>query len=79
MIQGTRRCNALHVVAAMNGKIYIAGGIKTTWPSCTRISSCAVYNPAAANEWQLMPNLKVPRHSASMVHFHICCVCSLTY
>ena len=54
--------------AAMNGKVYIAGGIKTTWPGCTRISSCEVYNPGT-NEWQLISSRKVPRHSASMVHF----------
>ena len=53
--------------AAMNGKIYIAGGTKSIWPYDV-FSSCEVYNPAT-NEWQLMPSLKVPRHSASMVHF----------
>ena len=51
--------------AAMNGKIYIAGGL--TWRNYMS-SSCEVYNPAT-NEWQLMPSLNVPRHSASMVHF----------
>ena len=59
------RCDAFG--AAMNGKIYIAGGIKITWPNYTS-SSCEVYNPAT-NEWQLMPSLKVSRCSASMVHF----------
>ena len=53
--------------AAMNGKIYIAGGIKAIW-AYDMLSSCEVYNPAT-NEWQLMPSLKVPRLSASMVHF----------
>ena len=56
--------------AAMNGKIYIAGGANTIWPARGHnlLSSCEVYNPAT-NEWQLMPSLKVPRCSASMVHF----------
>ena len=53
--------------AAMNGKIYIAGGVKTAWPHYMS-SSCEVYNPAS-NEWQLISSLKAPRHSASMVHF----------
>lgn len=53
--------------AAMNGKIYIVGGIKTTFPHYSS-SSCEVYNPVT-NEWQLISSLKVPRHSASMVHF----------
>ena len=53
--------------AAMNGKIYIAGGSKTIWPN-NKLSSCEVYNPAT-NEWQLMPSLKIPRYSASMVCF----------
>ena len=51
---------------AMNGKIYIAGGL-TIWPN-DKLSSCEVYNPAT-NEWQLMPSLKIPRYSASMVCF----------
>ena len=59
------RCDAFG--AAINGKIYIAGGTKAIWPYDV-FSSCEVYNPAT-NEWQLMPSLKVPRHSASMVHF----------
>ena len=48
--------------AAMNGKVFIAGGraVKKV------ISSCEVYNPPT-NEWQLMPSLKVPRFNASMV------------
>ena len=56
--------------AAMNGKIYIGGGSMTSWPLYGHNvhSSCEVYNPAT-NEWQLMPSLKVPRCSASMVHF----------
>ena len=56
--------------AAMNGKIYIGGGTMTSWPAGGHNvhSSCEVYNPVT-NEWQLMPSLKVPRCSASMVHF----------
>ena len=58
--------------AAMNGKIYIGGGTMTSWSRSAGghnvHSSCEVYNPAT-NEWQLMPSLKVPRCSASMVHF----------
>ena len=51
--------------AAMNGKVYIAGGTQV-WSSS--ISSCEVYTPET-NEWQLMPSLKVPRRNANMV----CC------
>ena len=57
------RCNAFGV--AMSGKVFIAGGRQ----SCKQaISSCEVYSPST-DEWQLMPSLKVPRFSASMV----CC------
>lgn len=49
--------------AAMNGKIYIAGGRS---PQGEVLSSCEVYNPAT-NEWQLMPKLNIPRYNASMV------------
>lgn len=52
--------------AAMNDKIYIAGGQSSS--AYRGLSSCEVYNPAT-NEWQLMPGLKVPRYSASMVCF----------
>ena len=52
--------------AAMNDKIYIAGGQSSS--AYRGLSSCEVYNPAT-NEWQLMPGLKVPRSSASMVCF----------
>ena len=64
------RCDAFG--AAMNGKIYIGGGTMTGWPLFGHNvhSSCEVYNPAT-NEWQLMPSLKVPRCSASMVHFQM--------
>ena len=51
--------------AAMNGKIYIAGGLSSS-DICEALSSCEVYNPPT-NEWQLMPSLKVPRCNASMV------------
>ena len=53
--------------AAMNAKIYIAGGLKS-FSAYDELSSCEVYNPAT-NEWQLTPSLKVPRYSASMVCF----------
>jgi len=54
------RCNAFG--AAMNGKVYIAGGRQCQ----EALNTCEVYNPLT-NEWQLMPCLKVPRISASMV------------
>ena len=49
--------------AAMNGKVYIAGGRDDENEA---LNTCEVYNPLT-NEWQLMPSLKVPRMSASMV------------
>ena len=52
--------------AAMNGQIYIAGGLNSS--SYKGLASCEVYNPPT-NEWQLMPSLKVPRCNASMVCF----------
>ena len=55
--------------AAMNGKIYVAGGIKKEngfFPAV--LSTCEVYNPST-NEWQILPSLNKPRHSASMVCF----------
>ena len=58
--------------AAMNGKIYVAGG--KYWegnafiPREEDLASCEVYDPLT-NEWQLMPSLYVPRYSASMVCF----------
>ena len=55
--------------AAMNGKIYVAGGKQ--WDNLSRervLASCEVYDPLI-DEWQVMPNLNVPRHSASMVCF----------
>ena len=48
--------------AAMNGKVYVAGGCQNE----KVLSTCEVYNPLT-NEWQLMPSLMVPRFSASMV------------
>ena len=52
--------------AAMNGKIYIAGGLSSS--NYKGLTSCEVYNPPT-NEWQLMPSLKVPRYNASLVCF----------
>ena len=49
--------------AAMNGKVYIAGGRQG---QAVALGTCEVYNPLT-NEWQLMPSLKVSRMSASMV------------
>ena len=49
--------------AAMNGKVYIAGGCQSQGQV---LNTCEVYNPLT-NEWQQMPSLKVPRMSASMV------------
>ena len=50
--------------AAMNDKIYVAGGIQ----ECRLLNTCEVYDPST-NEWHLMADLCVPRHSASMVCF----------
>ena len=49
--------------AAMNGKIYIAGGLGHRG---VVLSSCEVYN-SGTNEWQLMPTLNIPRYNANMV------------
>ena len=57
--------------AAMNGKIYVAGGTQwdVTLPMGERVlESCEVYDPST-DEWQVMPSLNVPRYSASMVCF----------
>ena len=57
--------------AAMNGKIYVAGGKQrdATLPIGERVlASCEVYDPST-DEWQVMPSLNVPRYSASMVCF----------
>ena len=54
--------------AALNDKIYVAGGIQRKEQKCTVINTCEVFSPLC-NEWELIPNLNVPRHSASMVCF----------
>ena len=55
---------------AMNGKIYIAGGMQIGEEICTVLvnDTCEMYDPST-NEWQMMPSLNVPRHSSSMVCF----------
>ena len=54
--------------AAMNGKIYIAGGIKENEGHFTVLKSCEVYDPST-NEWQTISDLKVCRQAANMVCF----------
>ena len=54
--------------AAMNGKIYVAGGIQMREQRCRLLNTCEVYDPST-NEWHLIADLCVPRHSASMVSF----------
>ena len=56
--------------AAMNGKIYVAGGKQKDENSLSErvLASCEVYDPST-DEWQVMPSLNVPRYSASMVCF----------
>ena len=54
--------------AAMNDKIYVAGGIQLREQRCILLNTCEVYDPST-NEWHLMAELCVPRHSASMVCF----------
>ena len=49
--------------AAMNGKIYIAGGINKNEGHRTVLNSCEVYDPSF-NEWQVMSSLKVCRQAA---------------
>ena len=53
---------------AMNGKIYVAGGIQTRGQRSRLLNTCEVYDPST-NEWQLMASLRIPHHSASMVCF----------
>ena len=48
--------------AAMNGKIYVGGGRQKK----RTLRTCEMYDPLT-DEWQVMPNLNVPRHSSSMV------------
>jgi len=56
--------------AAMNGKIYVAGGFCKfgSIGLCVVLDTCEVYN-ASTNEWEVMSELNVPRHSANMVCF----------
>ena len=54
--------------AAMNDRIYVAGGIQMREQRSILLNTCEVYNPST-NEWHQMGNLCVPRHSASMVCF----------
>lgn len=54
--------------AAMNGKIYVAGGWQRKVWGCEVLHSCEVYSPSI-NEWQVIASLNVPRHSASMLCF----------
>ena len=54
--------------AVMNDKIYVAGGIQMREQRCILLNTCEVYDPST-NEWHLMADLCVPRHSASMVCF----------
>ena len=54
--------------AVMNDKIYVAGGIQMREQRCRLLNTCEVYDPST-NEWHLMADLCVPRHSASMVCF----------
>ena len=54
--------------AVMNDKIYVAGGMQMIEQRCRLLNTCEVYDPST-NEWHLMADLCVPRHSASMVCF----------
>ena len=54
--------------AVMNDKIYVAGGIQMREQRCRLLNTCEVYDPST-NEWHLIADLCVPRHSASMVCF----------
>ena len=54
--------------AALNGKIYVAGGMQRCEQFCRVLNTCEMYEPST-DKWQLMPSLNVPRHSASMVCF----------
>ena len=54
--------------AAMNEKIYVAGGLQKDDGNLRALNTCEVYSPST-DEWQVIPSLKVPRHSASMVCF----------
>ena len=50
--------------AAMNGQVYIAGGMTNSGHDS--VSSCEMYSPMS-NEWQLIGCLKKARYNASMV------------
>ena len=52
--------------AAMNGKIYVAGGVKENERHLTVLKACEVYDPST-NEWQVVSNLNVCRQSANML------------
>ena len=52
--------------AAMNDKIYIAGGLNGNAECYIVLKSCEVYDPST-NEWQVMSNLKVCHQAANMV------------
>ena len=54
--------------AVMNDKIYVAGGMQMIEQRCRLLITCEVYDPST-NEWHLMADLCVPRHSANMVCF----------
>ena len=54
--------------AAMNGKIYVAGGVNVNEGRLTVLKSCEVYDPST-NEWQVVSNLKLCRQAANMVCF----------
>ena len=47
--------------AAMNGKIYVAGGMQEDRESWSVLNTSEVYNPSS-NEWHLIPSLNVPRY-----------------
>ncbi|XP_068728904.1 kelch-like protein 3 [Montipora capricornis] len=54
--------------AAMNGKIYVAGGVTEKERHLTVLKSCEVYDPST-NEWEVVSNLKLCRQAANMVCF----------
>ncbi|XP_020630136.1 kelch-like protein 12 [Orbicella faveolata] len=54
--------------AAMNGKIYVAGGLQRKERGCKVLCTCEVYSPST-DEWQVIASLNVPRHSTSMLCF----------
>ena len=52
--------------AAMNGQVYIAGGMARSFYSSEALSSCEMYSPLS-NVWQVISCLKKARYDASMV------------